>query len=64
LPHDVERQRYRDRETDPLRADLLAENRGVDADQLAARIDQRAPGIARVDEASMKGAIGSGLKVA
>ena len=39
----------RDGEADALVAAGLAEDRGVDADQLAARVDQRAAGVARVD---------------
>ena len=39
----------RDREADADVAAGGAEDRGVDADQLAAQVDQRAAGVARVD---------------
>src|SRR5438105_1561225 len=46
---DAPREVARDREADPLVAAALAEDGGVDADQLAARVHQRAAGVARVD---------------
>ena len=53
LLHDAARQIHRDRKADALDADIaavvLVEHRGVDADQLAARVDQRAAGIAGID---------------
>ena len=51
--HDAARQIYRDGKTDALDADVaagvLAEHGGVDADQFAERVDQRAAGVAGVD---------------
>ena len=41
--------RHGDGEADPHRAARARENRRVDADQVAGRIDQRAAGVARVD---------------
>ena len=49
LVHHAAHQVHRDREADALDAEILGEHRGVDADQLAAGIDQRAAGIADVD---------------
>ena len=46
---DVPREVARHGEADALIAAALAEDAGVDADQLAARVDQRAAGVARVD---------------
>ena len=51
--HDAAGQIHRNRKADALDADVaavaLVEHRGIDADQLAARIDQRAAGIAGID---------------
>ena len=47
--HHVPREVARDGEADALVAAGLAEDGGVDADELAARVDQRAAGVARVD---------------
>ena len=46
---DVPREVARHGEADALIAAALAEDAGVDADQLAARVDQRAAGVARID---------------
>ena len=46
---DALREIARHGEADPLIAAALAEDAGVDADQLAARVDQRAARVARVD---------------
>ncbi len=40
---------HRNGEADALDADVLGDDGGVDADQRAARIDQRAAGVAEVD---------------
>ena len=45
----VARERNRDGETDALRAAALGENRAVDPDQVSARVDQCAAGVAGVD---------------
>ena len=49
LAHHAAHQVHRDRDADAFGAQVLAQHRGVDADQLAARIDQRAAGVADVD---------------
>ena len=45
----VARERDRDREADAQRAARLREDRAVDADQIARRVDQRAAGVAGID---------------
>ena len=49
LARHAARQVDRYREADPLDAEVLGHHRGVDADQFAARVDERAAGIAFVD---------------
>src|SRR5580658_9702207 len=49
LVHDAVRHVHRDGEADADVAAAARQNRGVDADQLAAQIDQRAAGVARID---------------
>ena len=49
LGHDLTREVDRDREADALIAAGLAVDLAVDADQLAARVDERAAGVARID---------------
>ena len=49
LVHHAAHEVHRDRETDAFHAEILREHRGVDADQLAVGIDQRATGVAHVD---------------
>src|SRR4029078_2845557 len=49
IVHHVAREVARDGEPDSLVAAALAEDGGVDPDQLAARVDERAAGVARID---------------
>src|SRR5579864_7140343 len=49
LAHHAAHHVHRDREADTLDAEILGDDRRVDADQLAAGVDQRPPRIAEVD---------------
>src|SRR4029079_9854233 len=49
LVHHMTREVARYRETDALISAGLAEDSRVDADQFAARVDERAPGVPRID---------------
>ena len=49
LIHHAAHHVHRDREADAVGAEVLREHGGVDADQLAVRVDQRAAGIAEID---------------
>ena len=49
LAHHAANQVHRDRKADAFHAEVLREHRGVDADELAIDIDQRAARIAHVD---------------